>query len=579
MLPGLDTRSLFEHGVGKTGLETLPVKKSPINAASAITGGIGALTSAYNAFRFGDSLDDLNAQVGRAISTTGGYGYETQKAIDRDDYMSKIHKQNVGNVLSTAGTFASAASAAGPVAAAIGGIVGAGVGAIGGIFRKRKAEDLMNEQIARSSIYNDFAQNGAETKALQEKYMREYGNNNGQYLHAALGKDYNGMFLPGFDYANGFNSFVSQGEGIYDPWSKNATYVDHGPNDTAKAFLRPQDVVFGALVNPRTGRTFKKDAEPYIKAKEALDKKRPNTTDQATLDTYEKAVKPLVDEITNALDGLTEDQHKVMAYNEQQNNMRHFANGKPGLYSPMHGLIGGLGALSGLYQAYTAANDDVYKPNYRVRNPYLDSSINTLRGYRINSLPIINALRTSAADARYRDENSGGLSGGQKQISAATRGIGTQAAIANALHQTQLDNIKLGQAAEQYALQYGQQYADNLFKSLYTGDDVWMKSLAANKSATKGGIIDAMNALEQYAANDYKWKYGNAALDIWYQQAQNDIKNAGSGAKPGQVTSYAPTKTAAKQKATPISNNPYSSAIQALLPNYYDVLFRGWANK
>jgi hypothetical protein len=129
------------------------------------------------------------------------------------------------------------------------------------------------------------------TAAAREQYNLENGNSEQQTLYPSV---YGGKSA--VETAKGLsmepqNSWVEQDESIWNPSTGYARYISHGPNDSAKANLKPEDVVFGNKRDPFTNKKFKDEAKPLIIAKEILNKNKPNAKGwlaNNTIDTYNK---------------------------------------------------------------------------------------------------------------------------------------------------------------------------------------------------------------------------------------------------------------------------------------------------
>ena len=103
----------------------------------------------------------------------------------------------------------------------------------------------------------------------------------------------------------------------------------------------------------------------------------------------------------------------------------------------------------------------------------------------------------------------------QKMLQKTAIAANTQANTANALQNIAEKNIALRANAYNAMLNAGAQSAQNRMKSTMYDTDVYMKSHAARQSGMQMGIYNFINALNQYTANEYKRRMGNAMIDLY----------------------------------------------------------------
>lgn len=492
-------------------------KGKAVGSESGTPWGMIASIAATNLFGLIDGLnpniraEDLVHEAGTSSSSYGGIGYQVQNQINADRIRDEYDRNNINKLIS--------------------GNIG---GFIGGLFGKNKLNREIRkgqEQIFRT---NSFNKDYAATQGINIDFMQKYGNQYDQMLHAAHGKDYqswiNNIITTIRGGSKNQNAWVSKGEGIYDPNTGNAKYVPFGENDTAPAHLKPQDVVFGDLINPHTGKTFKKDAEQYIIAKENLDKKKPKTTDKQTLSIYEQTSKPLADALNAKLQDLAETQHKVMEYNNYTNTFKAkygkdylpkmSRGGKIG--GPVPNIIAGLtGAGMSIGQYFDAKNQSLYKPNTYVRNPYENRVISDLYGIRINPYNINNQLIDAENRGRYAINYSGGLGAGQKLLANVATTLNSQNAIANSNQAIHEKNNAYRSAAGQAALNVGAQDATNMMNALRYDSDMYAKAHAARLGGMQTAQYNLLNQIQQYIANEYKRRMGNSMIDLYSEDLRS----------------------------------------------------------
>lgn len=191
--------------------------------------------------------------AGTSTASIRGISTQIQNDINKSAVLDEVNKKNFQGTLSGMATGASVGATFGPVGAAIGGVVG-GIGSfIGGLFGKSAAKRRIAEAKHKANMQTQFAYSQAGSEALNQEWAERYGNSEDQLLYAKNGKDAgmmhcedgkSGLVETAFGQIPGKqNSFVNKGEWIWDG-EDNLQYVDHGPNDTAKAYLRGKDTVF-----------------------------------------------------------------------------------------------------------------------------------------------------------------------------------------------------------------------------------------------------------------------------------------------------------------------------------------------
>lgn len=280
-------------------LSNNPVEKTAESTVSKSGGSIvqGALAFAgatANAFGPTKGVNELLADAGQNYAQGDGFGYQRQNDIDAAYERQELSKQNTNNTLNTMGTGAALGASVGSiipgVGTAIGGVVGAVGGLITGLFggasrRRRLARKIFaaNQQKEATNLFN---RTSAHSDYLAQQYSYNHQNTQDDILYGAKkGKDIN-TILPGFVNGAGVytndgigygpaNSRVAYGETIYNPNKGTANIVKTGRlnQDSNLSYLQPDDIVYGNLVDWRTGKTFRDEALPYAAVLEYLNRK------------------------------------------------------------------------------------------------------------------------------------------------------------------------------------------------------------------------------------------------------------------------------------------------------------------
>jgi len=125
---------------------------------------------------------------------------------------------------------------------------------------------------------------------------------------------------------------------------------------------------------------------------------------------------------------------------------------------------------------------------------------------------------------KYALSRTGGLTGGQKFAAQVASGIGTQNNIGRMLNDIQAQNNAYRTAYNQALLQSGEQQAQRLQNANQIREEMTARSHAAKQQQMQMGMRNFMDYLNNYAANEYRRKTGNAMLDLY--QEDIDLQKA-----------------------------------------------------
>lgn len=232
-------------------------------------------------------------------------------------------------------------------------------------------------------------------------------------------------------------------------------------------------------------------------------------------------------EAQNALNQLAQQQalqNQITGYAEQQPG---FEKGKSGI--PKMGVLSNIipnaiGGLASAYQYFDAANQDIRVPNVYAENPYASVALNNLAGIRINPYESMREMYNAERRNKYALSRTGGLTGGQKFAAQVASGIGTQNNIGRMLNDIQAQNNAYKTAYNQALLQSGEQQAQRLQNANQIREEMTARSHAAKQQQMQMGMRNFMDYLNNYAANEYRRKTGNAMLDLY--QEDIDLQKA-----------------------------------------------------
>lgn len=532
----------FELGTSETG--------------SAVTGAATLGGSIYNDHQFNETYQDYINKYGTSNRYFGDVGYTHYNDINKNAELDAVGQQNTANLIktTTAGAGLGAASGAmigvalGSAVPIAGTLIGAGIGALGGLVgswlggkhRKSKAREQLAEAQQRVNNYNEMNRADAQTSQLQLAQAEKIGDTRSQQLFAAKdGKDelIDPIRMETIDdhvvettdgpVIDKQNSWLSKDEGVWNPSTGTAHLVTHGPNDTARANLKSDDVVFGGLTNPVTGNMFKYDAAPLIAMKERMNKMKPNGSgwlSEQTKKTWETVAKPINDKLTQELNDLAMIQRYVPS-RRKNGTLPGYEDKKDSGNAKTYGLTWGsnfIPTMAGLagsaYQFINAAKDQPYAPDTYVPNRFANKGLALLSSLRINPYGTLQELRNAEARTNSAIIQSGGLNTAQKNLSRLIGLHGTQQQIANSLNAIQAQNNSYFSQYANALLQQGLGEAQRQ-EAAKKWDLEYYSKAHANKQQQMltGGIYNAVNTLGQYTANEYERKSGIANLDLYRQ--------------------------------------------------------------
>lgn len=502
---GLNTGSLTNSGggVGKTvGLASTGGNGfNWSGVGNVVTSGVQFAGDAINSFSVNETGEDIQQKYGTSQQNVGGVGYESQNMIDLNKEMDRVKSENTGNTLKTVGSGAALGAAAGSIIPGLGtiagGLIGAGVGLITGIFggeaRKREYRRLLAKQNSKINALQDSARFSAQTKAIQQMNAREYGNSEAQYLYgAAEGK------LP--KYSDGVDtSFIKLP--VYSQTGK-PTFSAFGPVN-----IKPNAKVSSGeeIINVNTGSAYRipgkknnKDTEyAYLNPGDMVVTNKDGLSDYyAMTGDYEGTREMLKNRLETAKNG----------------RLPKFDNGWLG-----NAITSGIGALGGLSQWLEAKNSTPKKTNSYRANPYEQEALATLASLDINPYPITTQLRNAEARSNKAIDMSGGLSTGQRTLSRLAALHNTQQNIANMLASLQNQRNQYKSAYATAALNAGQADRQAQMAAYQWDEDMYAKAHAARQQGMQMGMRNMIDSVGSYWQNAFKQNQFDRMMNLYQQ--------------------------------------------------------------
>lgn len=176
----------------------------------------------------------------------------------------------------------------------------------------------------------------------------------------------------------------------------------------------------------------------------------------------------------------------------------------------------GLGAALTKY-GHWKGNPVTYHSTYAA-NPYLNRALSIMAQNRISPYSAIKEALDAEKRAAYRLNQSGGLTGGQKQKERVAMALGSGQNIANILNTVNEKNAALRNQYAEAAAKYGESIASRMQNA---NQFDWNDFVAAHGRKTRGieqSLADIVNQAKDWYSNDFKY---NAWKDTtrMYKQA------------------------------------------------------------
>ena len=390
----------------------------------------------------------------------------------------------------------------------------------------------------------------------------------------------------GYEYGP-INSLVGKGESIINFNNQTASYVKTGKvgKDTEPSSVRDDDdnVILGNDINWKTGNKFSQEALPHTMQIEQINdmEKKLNKKNSKYDSLYKQTSKINNSQFAmakqapmQALSMLADQQkaqhdlegrHALQRFNigddvekddEIINNVitpklsttskttKYNSNDVSNISSWQRALphVLGLGAALNKY-GYWKSNPVTYHSTYAA-NPYLNRALSTMAQNRISPYSAIKEALDAEKRAAYRLNQSGGLTGGQKQKERVAMALGSGQNIANILNTVNEKNAALRNQYAEAAAKYGESTASRMQNA---NQFDWNDFVAAHGRKTKGieqSLADIVNQAKDWYSNDFKynaWKDTTRMYKQALDQEQQDwIRKYEKAASNNKVTTTTP---------------------------------------
>lgn len=509
-----------------------------VDVGSIINGVASFLPSAYDAFHYSKSVDDLLSEAGTGYSQINGINYQRQNSIGNAE-SKRVKGDFLGSTLRTGAAGAAAGTPLGPLGAAIGFGVGSIVGGVGNLVQQKKSKEIEDNANYLSANITRVNQYDAMGQGMRQDEYEIYGRPESQVLHAAEGKDQgrfkmgNGMRLTqtnnGFQFAP-HNAYGKGGEVIGNPDAGQWDIIKGDKQDNKPLHVEDNDVV----ITDKFG--LAEAAIPSVIASKQLSETINYLQLKANSQKGESAKNVANNVIKKNIINLQQQKdihdQKLANITEVQKNLRRggfLQQEQPRLPHAWDGLEwgnfanGALGAITGIAQYIGANKQKVKRPSTYMPNTYGSRALEVADNLRVDTKPIIDQINRESAAGRYRTMTAGGLSGAQRYLANVANILNTQTAKSDALFKADLQNNQYRSNYAQMLAQLGAQDATARMQTNQWDLDYYSKAHAARQQGMQMGVYNLLNSLQQYTANANKYSmfkdmYGLYAATLTNEQ-------------------------------------------------------------
>lgn len=220
-------------------------------------------------------------------------------------------------------------------------------------------------------------------------------------------------------------------------------------------------------------------------------------------------------------------------------NSNDVSNISPWMRAMPHVL--GLGAALTKY-GHWKGNPVTYHSTYAA-NPYLNRALSIMAQNRISPYSAIKEALDAERRAAYRLNQSGGLTGGQKQKERVAMTLGSGQNIANILNTVNEKNAAFRNQYAEAAAKYGESTASRMQNA---NQFDWNDFVAAHGRKTRGieqSLADIVNQAKDWYSNDFKynaWKDTTRMYKQALDQEQQDWIRKYNSAAANNIAKTAP---------------------------------------
>lgn len=413
----------------------------------------------------------------------------------------------------------------------------------------------------------------------------------------------NKVWTPNGYQSGPVNSLVGKGESIIDYTNGTGTLVTKGKvgvdNQPSSVSVNDNNVIAGNDVDWSNGMKFSDQVAPLTAKlqmynnieKRAGKKSELSSLSKQTMELQknqlDRAKAPILQAMKNITDR-QERQHQIEDYAAQ---IKHncgkdrFDNGKS-LWDKTKQTISswsksGKGKVSNsmldLGYAFPALletqmlnhwrRENPVMPNIYAANKYAPIALQTMAGNRVSANPILEKLYAQDRQAAYQLANSGGYTGGQRQVNRVALALGNQRNVADALMNVQEKNAAYRNAYAEMAARLGDSDAQRLQQSNQYGWEAYNRAHGAKTKGIETHLANLGLIGQKWLSQRIKNKQYGDILDMY----QQDIDNKNAALK----AIYCIGADGSKGAAASGSTNKVGSASGSASINYRNIA-PGW---
>lgn len=413
----------------------------------------------------------------------------------------------------------------------------------------------------------------------------------------------NKVWTPNGYQSGPVNSLVGKGESIIDYTNGTGTLVTKGKvgvdNQPSSVSINDNNVIAGNDVDWSNGIKFSDQVAPLTAKlqmynnieKRAGKKSELSSLSKQTMELQknqlDRAKAPILQAMKNITDR-QERQHQIEDYAAQ---IKHncgkdrFDNGKS-LWDKTKQTISswsksGKGKVSNsmldLGYAFPALletqmlnhwrRENPVMPNIYAANKYAPIALQTMAGNRVSANPILEKLYAQDRQAAYQLANSGGYTGGQRQVNRVALALGNQRNVADALMNVQEKNAAYRNAYAEMAARLGDSDAQRLQQSNQYGWEAYNRAHGAKTKGIETHLANLGLIGQKWLSQRIKNKQYGDILDMY----QQDIDNKNAALK----AIYGIGADGSKGAAASGSTNKVGSASGSASINYRNIA-PGW---
>lgn len=413
----------------------------------------------------------------------------------------------------------------------------------------------------------------------------------------------NKVWTPNGYQSGPVNSLVGKGESIIDYTNGTGTLVTKGKvgvdNQPSSVSVNDNNVIAGNDVDWSNGMKFSDQVAPLTAKlqmynnieKRAGKKSELSSLSKQTMELQknqlDRAKAPILQAMKNITDR-QERQHQIEDYAAQ---IKHncgkdrFDNGKS-LWDKTKQTISswsksGKGKVSNstldLGYAFPALletqmlnhwrRENPVMPNIYAANRYAPIALQTMAGNRVSANPILEKLYAQDRQAAYQLANSGGYTGGQRQVNRVALALGNQRNVADALMNVQEKNAAYRNAYAEMAARLGDSDAQRLQQSNQYGWEAYNRAHGAKTKGIETHLANLGLIGQKWLSQRIKNKQYGDILDIYQQDVDNK--------KEALKTIYGIGADDSKGAAASGSANKVGSASGSASINYRNIA-PGW---